>query len=556
MNYETQIDRAFAELRLSPRPGQREAVSRVLTEFFDNHKTNVVLSADTGTGKSIIAAAVAKCFGYLKPETLNSFILMQNNALVNQYAETFDHFEDTQFHQIKGASNYPCSALAELTNDVTADAESCAFSTLPDPMKLKFCSSCEYKRSKGLRNETKNLITNYSYYFVSKMWADILDERPLTVFDEAHTLNEVFCDHNAIYFSVERLHDYAKELTDKVGPLLQDQIKVFRDLAAELKYGRITESNYLDRVRKLIGAYKEVYEVLIEQAEAESLENAVKTKKLAKKYFNLGCKIGDLLVYKYDHIFEYIEDDQAVSIKPIFMGKMSDRILGPRNLFMSATISDKYIIETLELDPDTVGFVKLPPVFDPENKTIVFVGNQSLNYQAMNTPEVIATLAEKASKIVSAHAGMGEKGLILTPSFKVAEQIANGMTDRKATVFLHTRRDNINDLIEAFKKSTKPAVLISPSIFEGLDFAGDASRYQILVKAPFPSLGEKRMQYIANNYGDIYRLMTLKKIIQGIGRSVRSEDDYATTYVLDSNIKKLFDSPLNVWKDQFEVERA
>jgi Rad3-related DNA helicase len=135
----------------------------------------------------------------------------------------------------------------------------------------------------------------------------------------------------------------------------------------------------------------------------------------------------------------------------------------------------------------------------------------------------------------------------------VAEQIANGITG-KARVFLHDRNTKLNDLIAEFKNYTKSAVLISPSIFEGLDFAGDNSRFQILLKAPYPSLGEKRMKHIADNYGEIYRLMTLKKIIQGIGRSVRSEDDYATTYVLDANIKKLFNSSLNVWKDQFEVE--
>ena len=529
----------------------------VLEQFFDHKKKNVVLSADTGTGKSIIAAAIIRCFNYLKPNPLTAFILMQNNALVGQYADTFGKYSEKEFFQIKGASNYPCPALQELTNDVNVNAESCVFESLPEPAKLKFCTKCDFRKSRSLRNETQSLITNYSYYFVSKMWSESLSPRPLTVFDEAHTINEVFCDHNAIFFSVERMDDYANEITRDLGPSVEAEAKVFREVKSMLRSGQVKESNYMDVCRMLLRTYKTLTEKYMEHAEGKSMENAIKIKAVGKKFFNLGCKIGDLISYDYDHVFEYRgEDEQSVSIKPVFIGKMAETILGDHNLFMSATISDKYIIETLELDPKTVGFVKLPPVFPKEAKSIVFVGNRSLNYGLMNDPEVVANLAEQCNAIVDAHADQAEKGLILVPSFKVAEQIAQGIKSRKARVFLHDRRTPLHNLLYDFKKCTKPAVLISPSIFEGLDFAGDDSRYQVILKAPFPSLGEKRMKHIADKYGDIYRLMTLKKIIQGIGRSVRSPDDWAVTYVLDANVKKLFNSDLNVWADQFEVENA
>lgn len=552
MKYEREITRAFSELGVVPRAGQREAVSMVLEQFWDHNKRHVVLSADTGTGKSIIAAAVAICFKHkLNSADPTAFTLMQNNALVKQYADTFGRFDPKEFYQVKGASNYPCAALAELANDQNANGESCSIDTLPEPMVNKFCSQCEFKKAKSLRNETKNLITNYAYYLISKMWSGHLVDRPLTVFDEAHTLNEVFCDHNAIYFSAERLTEFAKEITEALGPVVDTEVASLSEVRRDLRAKAIDESNYMEYVRRLLVTYKAISEKLETHAESQSLVSALKTKNLAKKFFNLGCKIGDLLTYNYDHVFEHIEDDEAISIKPVFIGKMSKIILGQRNLFMSATISDKYIIDTLELNPDDVGFVKLPPVFDKANKEILFIGNQYLNYSLMNDPQTIADLAKSCSSIIAAHANMGEKGLILVPSYKVAQQIADGISTRTARVFVHTRRDNLNDMIEEFKAYKKPAVLISPSIFEGLDFAGEASRYQVILKAPFPSLGEKRMKYIAEKYPDIYKLMTLKKIIQGIGRSVRSPEDYATTYVLDAAVKRLFLSDLNVWDDQF-----
>jgi len=82
---------------------------------------------------------------------------------------------------------------------------------------------------------------------------------------------------------------------------------------------------------------------------------------------------------------------------------------------------------------------------------------------------------------------------------------------------------------------------------------GDICRYQILVKAPYASLADKRIHYIMNYHKEIYELMTLMKIIQGAGRSVRSKDDYADTYALDYNIRRLFLNKNNVWQNEFKV---
>jgi Rad3-related DNA helicase len=88
---------------------------------------------------------------------------------------------------------------------------------------------------------------------------------------------------------------------------------------------------------------------------------------------------------------------------------------------------------------------------------------------------------------------------------------------------------------------------------KGLDLVGDLSRYCILLKAPFGSLGEARMKHILKIYPDIYSLLTLMKCTQAVGRSVRGPDDWATTYFLDSNIQRLWTSKQNEWADECEV---
>ena len=58
MRYEKQIIEAFTRLGFNPRDNQVAAIDAICIEFLDNKVKNLVLSAPTGTGKSIIAAVV------------------------------------------------------------------------------------------------------------------------------------------------------------------------------------------------------------------------------------------------------------------------------------------------------------------------------------------------------------------------------------------------------------------------------------------------------------------------------------------------------------------
>lgn len=550
------VSKTFKNLRLTPYPGQEDLVINILESFYTKGSKNVILSADTGTGKSIIGAVVACCISEIEDEQLASFILMNNNALVQQYSRTFDSYGDHKFFQIKGASNYPCDALRKFTQNKDANAESCVVKQVSDAVKSNVCDQCEYAIAKRQNNRTENLITNYSYYLVSKLWSRHLQDRCLTIFDEAHTLNDVFCSHSEIYVSEERLTKTIEEVKSYFGIEAQASIEMLVKLKNGLQLKRLNESNYTSFVTHLLGAYKDISSLFAKKAEKEQdLTQYDRLAKMAKKYFNFGCKIGDFLEYEFDHSFEFNEETLECHIKPIFVGKMSKVILGPKNLFMSATISKEFMVQTLDLDEAETDFVKAPSAFPKENKTVVFYQTQTLNYQGMKDPDVVSNMLDSIVEIVTQHAKeTRESGIILTPSFYVTDSIAHRLKKISGVnVIAHGKGSKAADCISKFKSAKTPTVLISPSIYEGIDLPGDLSRFQIIVKAPYPSLGDARMQKIAADYGQVYRMITLMKVIQGIGRSIRSTDDWAVTYILDKNAENLFKSGLNVWIDQFEV---
>lgn len=564
MKYEKEINEAYASLGFSPRDNQLEVINDILTAVLDENKRQIILNAPTGTGKSIIGAVTSECLGKIKDNQLASLILVHNNALAKQYYETFKG--NKNFCQLKGAGQYPCHALNKISSDPDEyfTAEECAFNMLKDDEELNLKNicfrDCEYLDAKNKRNTVRHLITNYSYCFVDRMYANVLNRRLVTVWDEAHTINDTFTEHNAIYISEKRLKKISNEITEHLKLGKTQVYATIKRISDDLRDGYLNEKTYMAYLKPLYEAYK----IIAEQCQAEMEKSGknynryTKFSRLHKKYFGLGCKIDDLTIYQYEHVPQLITDngEKEFSIKPIFVNNMFNDVLDKSdyNIFMSATVSDEFLIETLSLDPNEVKFIKVKPSFPPENKKIVFFNPISLNYNSMKEEKTLSALDDSVSKIVNHHYKKNDNGIILTPSFVVTERLAKLIRRKdEMEVFEHVRGEKLQDALERFKKSDSPSILLSPSMFEGIDLPDDTSRFQIYVKAPYASLGDKRQKYILDHYPVIYELLTIKRIVQGSGRSVRHKEDYAITYCLDNSISRLWNSKLNIWKAEFDT---
>lgn len=549
-DHSKKIIAAFKRINYKPRDNQIKDCNLIINAFIDEKFDNVVLSAPTGLGKSIIGAVVAEVCHELSHTDRNaSLILMHNNILVNQYHKSFsDHIG---FANLKGTNNYTCGLLPSLPGHESS-ASDCVkdFVGKGNPV----CNECEFNKSREQKNLVKHLITNYDYYFSVSQIIDveILAPRYMTIWDEAHTINEVFSNHNTIHLNEEKF-DHIIE--DAIKLNLPDQIISTLQMSKKLlTKNKITHDNYLKYISSIV---KLVVPIQLEAADyAEKFwakndrDNYVKFNRIYNKYKSFNSLLNDFIEYGFEHVFQSL--DKEIYIKPIFIGQhIFKEILGTsvKNLFMSATVTKEFLVKTIGIDPEKTKEIVLDSVFDKENKKFVFVKPIALNNRTINEPETIEYLTKLCKIIAGFHEG--ESGIILTPSFALSGQIADAMRN-DFNVIEHIRSRSLIDFVELFKE-TKGSILISPSLFEGLNLEDDICRFQILVKAPFPSIADDRMRYIMDSYPDIFSLMTLMKIVQGAGRGVRNVEDYATTYALDLNIKRLFMSSANIWKDEFEI---
>jgi Helicase C-terminal domain len=72
---------------------------------------------------------------------------------------------------------------------------------------------------------------------------------------------------------------------------------------------------------------------------------------------------------------------------------------------------------------------------------------------------------------------------------------------------------------------------------EGLDLHDDLSRFQVVVKVPYPNFTDPYIAARKRLDRDWYLWQTAMRLIQATGRSVRSQEDFAETYIVDQDFE-------------------
>jgi Rad3-related DNA helicase len=233
---------------------------------------------------------------------------------------------------------------------------------------------------------------------------------------------------------------------------------------------------------------------------------------------------------------------RTVSVKPIDVSKFANSFFETEyQIFMSATIDKSSFCENMGLQKDDVAFVDtIKSPFPIENRTIDFLNIRRLSYGSTEEDEleVIKTI----DRIMDEHSD--ERGLILTSSISRCQKILRYLSPKNTQRIriCHSRNQDgkTQDEIISEHAADPTGVLLSSSLWEGVDLKDDLSRFQIIAKVPYPNYTEKRTKAKMSKFPTWYTSQTLTKLLQGFGRSIRSEGDWAKTYVLDTAANNVF----------------
>lgn len=250
---------------------------------------------------------------------------------------------------------------------------------------------------------------------------------------------------------------------------------------------------------------------------------------------------------------EYNNEVTKVELNPLDISPYCGSIFNQcdKTLMMSATILDKDAFCTsVGLAPEQVKFIQVGSEFPIDHRPIFPLDIAPLNYSQLQQDNVQKAIARVIDTILTRHSL--EKGIIHTTSYKQLNFIRENISQDNRRRLLETDPEIERDeIIAEHINATKPTVLISPSLHLGLDLKDDLSRFQVITKVPYPSLGDRWIKEKCKRAERWYLWQTALKLVQCYGRSVRSKDDWAVTYVLDSLFESFVKGNKNILPDWF-----
>lgn len=548
-----------------PRPYQLEAVEEIIQAVKDGHR-NIILSAPTGAGKSAIAITLAKYYG-------TSYILTSTKQLQEQYLSEFQEIKT-----IKGRNNFLCEQFNDIA-EITCENGPCIVQKVTCPYKAKRDNDknlilnpdlvvCNYWHQKivGLLNNIT--VVNYKYA-MSDFYVEDFIEKDVAIFDEAHSIeSEVlsFCEISLNKKSFKRNIDMGipkfkninevidfltlaiNKLTDKISIARESKIEAYQE-QKDIKSTLTSEYNLShDDIISCMESVMIMKEIVLGSNYKREIMSLIKQlNDIERKISNLLDKISKLekilesiekkIVFLEQDPDNWVIDDREntrVVIKPIEVKKLTKQLLGNLaniNIFLSGSLPnpDKF---AKNLGISEYYTINIPSIIEPKQRPIIqsYVGSMS----SRNINQTMPFLIQKLNDIIEKHPN--EKGIIHTFTYSIANRIKSELKNPRLITHNSSNKEQV---VNDFKKSNKNDILVSPVVHTGVDFPYDECRFQIIVKDPFPNIGDPQIKARMHKDPDYLLMKRCETLCQEYGRAVRASDDYAITYILDKNIEEL-----------------
>lgn len=524
-----------------PRADQPEVIEKILQSFLDGDKRFAIIEAPTGAGKSAIGYTIGRYFESYWYVTAQKILQSQ---LSGDFGEDGTWSGDNPMIELKGRNAYPCDYYeiapkdpeVFLTDDQVRryaknvkEGVDCATGECKrkGKSKLAYCAKnnvCPYFKQVDKAVASPAVLMNFhSFIFQTEFVPDRWDTKKLLIIDEAHNTEQVLMDY--VSFTITDIADWVPNLpkfsTAEEYLIFFEEVDILGTLKSKLEEAMDQgDSDKEEEWVKQIGKYQMFRESVqkhewIPQYDEKTLAKTSSNK--AKKY-------------------------RVVELKPLFVKDFAEDLLfskAEKVLMMSATIlSVDIMCDALGIDRSEVYAKRIGSDFPVENRPIYYKGCGNMSFKEIN--KTLPKMAKEVEKLCKLHED--DRGIIHTHTFRIAEFIKeNASPELKARLFLQTDYESKDQMLAVHAKSDN-GIIIAPAMHEGLDLKDDLSRFQIICKVPYPGLGNnpqlKRRMDLSSDY---YQYLAALKLVQQYGRSIRSKDDSADTYVLDSGFRGYFE---------------
>ena len=541
------------------RPSQQKAIIQVL-KAIKAGKTDILLQAPTGTGKSLIAMELAKILYDRKG--WKSFILTSEKLLQQQYEKDSQEKYDRRYKDlvsISGIDNYNCHINEEKFS--LGHCRSMGMSNR-QALALPCAATCQYLQRWSGAQAASTSVFNYSYYllqmnYVLRKMGEYapFKQREVIFCDEAHSLPDVIENHFACYVDKSMTHkireaqrfletegiatqfrniptaSYNRRVDSVFRLTLSDNENHIKELVALHRLHRTMMNTANDAKKDLAERFK------VELPDGSDSESYIKASKDAmdnvpKSVLELFSVADELKDYDCK-LEDYIEIMQKQGVHNMVVEStktrrvyhnLSDHKLFEQHfqpfsqirIYMSATLQAENLIERWNLDPDDLEVITLNSGWDPKNSPVVL--RNAANFSHWNKDEALDAAVSDIDAILDKHPN--ERGIIHTTTYAITEALIGRCKNRSRLIDYQGTREKMQ-ILEDLETFPENGVLLGPSLTQGVDLPDDLARFNIIVKLSYPDISSKLWSARLKIKKNIYLAETANRLEQSSGRSTR-----------------------------------
>lgn len=493
------------------RENQAEALEQVMCDL--EEKRFVAYNIPVGGGKSPFYVALAKTMGW------RTLVLTRTKGLQKQL---MDDFGAIGMADIRGRANYPCHMASHMNCEDGLHAGCLPGKGQSAAAMLR--EKCPYREAREAACAARLVVTNYSYWPLINWYGEGLGEFDLLVLDEAHEAPQAVCDLMGVTFGARE----ADRMLEARFPRDDGSIEAWKEWAKAM----------LPRASMMVERIKQQVKEAQERGSAPEF-----LLKEAARWRALASKLATVCAAKGPWASEPARAAGGATghrLEPLWPKEYAESALFrgiPRVLLVSATVQEK-TLELLGVKEEDYTFREWPWVFPCNRSPIWWVETARVGHNMTADDE--RALLNRIDELIGARSD--RKGIVHSVSYRLRDRIMDGSVYAARMITHDQNSVSTAAAVERFKRAGAPAVLVSPSVATGYDFAYDLAEYQILPKLPFPvvkgsRIMEARCDPRQGGDREYAEHLMVQQLQQACGRIMRAPADRGETIILDDNMR-------------------
>lgn len=512
------------------REHQQDTVQNLL-DAFKEHDT-VLLSAPTGSGKTLIGTAVAR--GLSGPALyLSHTILLQEQQLRTLPAAV----------TVTGRRNHPCLQPVAKELGLTAEAADC-------PCKMACPAEdggCPYYGQWFRALASRDVVLNYAFMVrvvkakglrVASGYGTVTDsvienpfrDRRLMVCDEGHNLERALLDADAVEVYQSSFERFGYRLPASV------------DFQTWIQWA----TGLLPLVRERYENARAGQAQAINEGFVQTVDKFREAAKLRALVQTLDG-ITDLAVLQNRTPVYIGRRPYGYRLQPLWAWDRAHQLLfrhAQNSVVMSATLGDPALAARL-LGLGTWCHLEIPSTFPASNRPVYYWPVARMHHGMPQDEQArqAHALIQLARKFPSS------PGVVHTNSYALARFLTAAVSTLDGPTYSRIVTHSADDREATFKQfEAEPGnrILLTPAATTGVDW--DFVGWQMIPKVPYPDLSDDitrlRYDYVTEEGEPIgktvYQMEAAKTLVQAAGRCVRTPVSKGVTVVTDSNFWALY----------------